>query len=201
MDELKKYLKSNLLTKLSRDKFSLEIFKIIFPEFKNIKIFSNPNKFAQIKIKEVDFIFLLSLLIIDNGDNLDYFIYKFNISKKDQKRLKVIDNFYKGQITSKSFSEKNLNKIFYYQGKQSVIDIVSYKLFYSKKVDQNLLNLIDQFKSRVLPVMPINAKFLIEKYEITEGKDLGIKLKNIEKEWVDNNFKLTEGQINKIVNH
>ena len=80
MDELKKYLKSNLLTKLSRDKFSLEIFKIIFPEFKNIKIFSNPNKFAQIKIKEVDFIFLLSLLIIDNGDNLDYFIYKFNIS-------------------------------------------------------------------------------------------------------------------------
>ena len=201
MDELKKYLKSNLLTKLSRDKFSLEIFKIIFPELKNIKIFSNPNKFAQIKIKEVDFIFLLSLLIIDNGDNLDYFIYKFNISKKDQKRLKVIDNFYKGQITSKSFSEKNLNKIFYYQGKQSVIDIVSYKLFYSKKVDQNLLNLIDQFKSRVLPVMPINAKFLIEKYEITEGKDLGIKLKNIEKEWVDNNFKLTEGQINKIVNH
>ena len=78
---------------------------------------------------------------------------------------------------------------------------MSYKLFYSKKVDQNLLNLIDQFKSRVLPVMPINAKFLIEKYEITEGKDLGIKLKNIEKEWVDNNFKLTEGQINKIVNH
>ena len=200
IDELKKYFKSNLLTKLSRDKFSLEIFEIIFPQIKNIKIFSNPNKFAQTKIQEVDFIFLLSLLIIDKTDNLDYFIYKFNISKKDQKRLKSIDNFYKDKITSKSFSEKNLNKIFYYQGKQSAIDIISYKLFCSKKIDQNLLNLIDQFKSKVPPTMPINAKVLIEKYKLSEGKNLGIKLKNMEEEWVDNNFELTEKQINKIVN-
>ena len=200
IDELKKYFKSNLLTKLSRDKFSLEIFEIIFPQIKNIKIFSNPNKFAQTKIQEVDFIFLLSLLIIDKTDNLDYFIYKFNISKKDQKRLKSIDNFYRDKITSKSFSEKNLNKIFYYQGKQSAIDIISYKLFCSKKIDQNLLNLIDQFKSKVPPTMPINAKVLIEKYKLSEGKNLGIKLKNMEEEWVDNNFELTEKQINKIVN-
>tara|TARA_A100000164_G_C21912407_1_gene776335 strand:+ start:32 stop:1306 length:1275 start_codon:yes stop_codon:yes gene_type:complete len=200
IDELKKYFKSNLLTKLSKDKFSLEVFGIIFPQIKNIKVFSNPNKFAQTKIQEVDFIFLLSLLIIDKTDNLDYFIYKFNISKKDQKRLKSIDNFYKDKITSKSFSEKNLNKIFYYQGKQSAIDIISYKLFCSKKIDQNLLNLIDQFKSKVPPTMPINAKVLMEKYKLSEGKNLGIKLKNMEEEWIDNDFELTEKQINKIVN-
>ena len=33
-----------------------------------------------------DFIFLISLLIIDQTDNADYFLYKFNISKKDQKK-------------------------------------------------------------------------------------------------------------------
>ena len=37
-------------------------------------------------LDKVDFIFLLSLMIIDGTDNVDYFIYKFNISKKDQKR-------------------------------------------------------------------------------------------------------------------
>jgi poly(A) polymerase len=35
---------------------------------------------------------------------------------------------------------------------------------------------------------------------MTEGKNLGIKLKNIEEEWVNNNFKLSEKQIDKIVN-
>ena len=112
LDELKKYVKSNVMTKLSKDKFSLQLFEIIFPQIKNIKIFSNPNIFAQKKIIEADFIFLLSVLIIDGTDNADYFIYKFNLSKKDQNRLKIIDNFYKDKVTAKSFLESNLNKIF-----------------------------------------------------------------------------------------
>ena len=199
LDELKKYMKSNILTKLSKDKFSIELFEIIFSQVKNIKIFSTPNRFAQIKIQEADFIFLLSVLIVDGTDNADYFIYKFNISKKDQKRLKVIDNFYKEKITTKSFSEKNLNKIFYYKGKQSILDILSYKLFNSKKIDKKFLDFIDQFRSKVLPTMPIGAKDLMEKYEIPEGKNLGNKLKIIEEEWVNNNFQLTEKQINKII--
>ena len=41
---------------------------------------------------------LLSLLIIDQTDNADYFLYKFNISKKDQKRIKLLMNFYKEKI-------------------------------------------------------------------------------------------------------
>ena len=200
LDELKKFFKSNILTKLSKDKFSLELFEIIFPQFKNFKLFSNPNSFAKTKIEESDFIFLLSVLIIDKTDNADYFIYKFNISKKDQKRLKIIDDFYKDKITSKSFLENNLNKIFYYKGKEAVIDILSFKIFTSRKIDQNILKIIKQFQSKDLPTMPVGAKFLMEKYQIQEGKSLGAKLKNIEEEWVDNNFKLSEKQIDKIIN-
>ena len=37
LDELKKFFKSNILTKLSKDKFSLELFEIMFPQFKNFK--------------------------------------------------------------------------------------------------------------------------------------------------------------------
>ena len=199
LDELKKFIKSNLLTKLSKDKFSIELFEIIFPQIKNIKIFSKPNDFAKSKIKESDFIFLLSILIIDQSDNSDYFFYKFNISKNDQKRIKIIDEFYNEKITNKSFSEKNLNKIFFYFGKQAVIDILSYRLFISQKVEIKLVNLIDHFKSKILPSIPISAEILMKKYNIPAGKNLGDKLKALEEEWVKNDFKLSDKQIDKII--
>tara|TARA_B100000780_G_scaffold230743_1_gene170490 strand:+ start:42 stop:1316 length:1275 start_codon:yes stop_codon:yes gene_type:complete len=200
LDELKKYVKSHILTKLSKDKFSAELFEVIFPQIKKIKLFSNPNSFAKTKLKEANFIFLLSLFIIDGSDNTDYFIYKFNISKKDQRRLKIIDRFYKEKITSKSFSEKNLNKFFYYNGKEAVIDILSYRLFFLKKVDKKLFNFIDLFKSKILPTMPVGAKTLMEKYNIPEGENLGNKLRMIEEEWANNNFQLSTKQINRIIN-
>ena len=152
-------------------------------------------------LKEADFVFLLSILLIDRTDNLDYFLYKFNLSKKVQKRLKNINDFYKDSITSKSLSEKKLNKLFYYKGKEFVIDILSYKIFTSKKIDNRLLDLIDKFKAKILPSMPIGAKVLIEKYDIPQGKNLGTKLKIIEEEWVNNDFQLTDKQINKILDH
>ena len=67
--------------------------------------------------------------------------------------------------------------------------------------DKKLLNLIDQFNSKILPAMPVVAKDLIEKYHIPESKDLGSKLKLIEEKWVNNNFQLSSKQIDEIVNH
>ena len=125
---------------------------------------------------------------------------KFNISKKEQKRLKVINNFYSKKITIKSFSENNLNKIFYFYGKQAVIDILSYRLFITKKIDKKLYDYIEIFKYKVLPTIPISAKVLMSKYNIPEGKTLGNKIKMLEEEWVNNNFNLSEKQIDKIIN-
>ena len=48
--------------------------------------------------------------------------------------------------------------------------------------------------------MPFGAKFIMEKYQIQEGKSLGNKIKNIEEEWVNNDFNLSEKQIDKIIN-
>ena len=199
-DELKKYIKSNIFTKLAKDKFANELFKIIFPQIKRIKYFSNPNMFAKMKLLEADFIFLLSILIIDGSDNADFFMYKFNFSKKEKKRLKIIDEFFKDKITTKSFTENRLNRIFYFSGKQAVLDVIGYKLFSSNKVDKDLMNLLDKFKNKDFPTMPVGAKILIDKYGISEGKNLGKKLKIIEEEWVNNNFQISENRIEKIIN-
>ena len=95
LDEFKKLTKSNSFIKLFKDKFSLELIEIIFPQLKNLERFKKLNVYAHDNLLKIDFIFLLSLMIVDETDNTEYFLYKFNISKKNQKRLRLIDLFYK----------------------------------------------------------------------------------------------------------
>ena len=199
LDEFKKLIKSNSFIKLFEDKVSLELIEIIFPQLKNLERFKKLNYYANNNLSKIDLIFLLSLMIVDGTDNTDYFLYKFNISKKDQKRLKFIDIFYKEKISIKNFTEKNLNKIFYFNGKQAVIDIINFKLFTSSKVEKKLVKLIEGYKDKEIPTMPIGADILINKYNIPEGKMLGYKLEMIKEFWVDNNFQISGKQIEKII--
>ncbi len=200
LDELKKIVKLETLEKLVKDKSSLDLTLMIFPELKNINIFSKLNLNLRNLLEEVDFVFLLSLMIIDGSDNADYFLYKFNISKKDQKRIKIIDNFYKEKVSKKILSENNLNKIFYYEGKQAVNDILNFHIIKSKKLDRSLAELNKKYQKKIIPKMPIAADLLINKYQISKGKKLGSKLKMIEEQWVNNNFKISDQQVENIVN-
>ena len=199
LDELKKIIKINTLKKLSKDKISLDLILSIFPELKNIKIFFKLNSINKSLIKEKDFIFLLSLMIIDESDNADYFLYRFNLSKKDQKRIKIIDNFFKEKVNSKTFTEKNLNKFFYYYGKEATIDVLNFKVIKSNKVDNYFRELIKHYENFMPPVMPVNADLLIKKYNISKGRQLGEKLKIIEETWVENNFQISDYQIERII--
>ena len=199
LDEFHKLLKSNGFLKLTKDKDSLEIINLIFPQFKNIILFSRLNSFAIKNIFNVDLIFLISLMIIDGTDNVNYFIYKFNISKKDQKRLLLLNKFYSKKVNNKFFTEKNLNKIFYFSGREALMDIIYFKIFKSRKVDVELIKLIDNFRDKQIPVMPFKADLLIKKYNIPKGKELGTKLKALEEVWSNNNFQISDQEVQKII--
>ena len=138
-------------------------------------------------------------MIIDGTDNADYFLFKFNLSKKNQKRIKIINEFYREKINIKSFSENNMNKILYYSGKQAVVDIINFRIISLKKIDEKLLKLRKQYESKIIPKISIGADTLMSKYKIPEGKQLGKKLKMIEEEWVKNNFKISDQQVDYIV--
>ena len=200
INELKKITKIDTLESLLKDESSLKLILMIFPELKNIKVFLKLNQNNKDIIKEKDFIFLLSLMIIDATDNVDYFLYRFNFSKKDQKRIKIIDNFYKEKITSKTFTIKNMNRVFYYNGKEAILDILGHRLVKSNKSEDSLKKLINHYENLKTPIMPISADLLMNKYEISEGKKLGEKLKTIEEEWVKNNFQISEKQVENIIN-
>jgi len=92
-----------------------------------------------------------------------------------------------------------LNKIIYFNGRQAVTDIISFRLFISKKLEKKLVKLIDYYNKKNLPILPVGANILMSKYNIPEGKVLGNKLKMIEEIWVQNGFQISDKQVQKIV--
>ena len=195
LDEFKKLSKSEGFLKLPKDKFCLEIINLIFPQFKNINIFKKLNNFAKESIFNLDFTFLIALMTVDDTDNVNYFLYKFNISKKNQKRILFLKEFNSLKIT-----HKNLNKILYFNGKEAVMDIIYFNIFKSKKVDNKIITMIQTFKEKKIPLLPLSATTLMTKYNIPEGKELGDKLKKIEEIWVNNDFEIDEKKLKKIIN-
>ena len=199
LDEFKKLFYSHGFVKLTKDIFCSEIIKLIFPQFKNINIFKKLNNFAKENINNLDFVFLISLMIVDSSDNADYFIYKFSLSKKDQKRILFLNNFFSTTVSNKMFSINNLRKILYFNGKQAVLDLLYFQVFRSKKIDKKLVNFIELFKDEEKPLLPLKATTLITKYNIPEGKELGVKLKKVEMKWINNNFKISDEEIQQII--
>jgi len=201
LDEFKKIFISQSLYQLCLNRDSFELLQLIFPQFKNLEKIKRLNPLAKEKLKDIDFIFLLGLLTIDETDNLDYFLFKYNISKKDQKRLINIKNFF---YSKKDFFKMNLQslwKYYYLYGQQSLNDILNFKIFISKKNDKKFIDLIHYFKNKKAPVFPIKADDLMKKFNFTEGKKLGENLKILEDYWINNNFKINEKDIKKIVKY
>tara|TARA_B100001121_G_scaffold261690_1_gene241726 strand:- start:13025 stop:14299 length:1275 start_codon:yes stop_codon:yes gene_type:complete len=199
LDELIKIIDFDSLEKISKNKISLDLFLTIFPELKNLKSVSKIHLNKKDIVWKKDSIFLLSLLIIDETDNADYFLYKYNLSKKNKKRIKLIDNFYKNKKRSKLISDKDINKVFYFHGRQAVIDILNFEMLRSKKTDKKIIETIKNFENRSIPIMPIGADVLMTKYKIPEGKQLGVKLKMIEDEWIKNDFKISDQEVDSIL--
>ena len=110
-----------------------------------------------------------------------------------------MNTFYKKNVDLKYFNEKNLNQIFYFDGLIHLVDIIQFKIFKSQKVDKKLVKLIEIYRDKKLPIMPFGADFLIKKFNLVPGKNLGKKLKHIEAAWVKNNFSISEDQINSII--
>ena len=199
LDELKKLFLSKGFLKISKDKFCQEVITLIFPQLVNLDIFKNINNHSKKIIEEQDFIFFISLMIIDGTDNSEYFIYKYNISNENKKRIRFLSNIYSKSFDKNIFKEKNLWEIFYYNGRDYLIDLLNFEMCRNKKINKNLINLIKFFKEQDIPKFPITAKILIEKFNYKEGKELGDKLKEIEEFWIGNSFKISDQELNKLI--
>ena len=195
IDELNKLVISNRFFEISEDKVCEEIILLIFPQLKNIDILKKLKKNYKNEILKKDFIFFLSLLIIDETDNSEFFLYKYNMSNEAKKRINFLKDIYDKSNDKDTFSKNNLQKIFYFQGKSYLLDVIDFQLFRSNKKNNKLVELKKYFEKLEKPNFPIKAKIVMEKYNLKEGKELGQKLKYLENLWVENSFNISEKEV------
>jgi len=198
LDELKKLFLSKNFVNLSKDEFCTEVISLIFPELKNLNILKKLNKYSLSIIKKKDFTFLLSLFIIDETDNSDYFLYKFNVSNETKKRINYLKEIYLKSLDKKFFSKKELQKILYFFDKSYLMDVIDFQLFKSNKNLKKIIELKKYFEKLEKPIFPVKTKSIMQKYSVKEGKELGQKLKHLENLWVENSFKITDKDVEKV---
>ena len=197
LDELKKLVISEGFKKINNDDFCKEILLLIFPQIKNLDKLKKLNKFSKTRKFKNDFIFILSLLIIDETDNSDYFLYKYKLSNEEKKRICFFKEAYDKSDEENFFSKKTLQKVFYFKGKSDLLDLIDFHLFKSNKKLKKLIELRSYFEKLEKPLFPIKAKTVMEKYNFKEGKELGQRLKYLEKLWVENNFEISDKDVDK----
>ena len=195
IDELNKLITSSGFINICEDDFCKEIVSLTFPQIKNIDILKKIKKNFKGDIIKKDFIFLLSLLIIDDTDNSEFFLYKFNMSNDAKAKINFLKEMYDKFENKDFFSKKNLKKIFYFQGKSYLLNLIDFQLFRSDKRNNKLIEVKKYFEKLERPKFPIKAKIIMEKYNMKESKELGEKLKYLENLWVENNFNISEKEV------
>jgi hypothetical protein len=58
--------------------------------------------------------------------------------------------------------------------------------------------LIDKIEKIRIPKFPFDGKYLMNK-GLNEGKSIGIMLEKLEKNWIENNYSLSDKKINEII--
>ena len=189
--DLKNFLKINQSSNLK------EIFLMIFPEFLYL---SRLERLKQIYNKsDLTGDILLGILLIDDKDNHEYFLHKYNVSNKLRETLQKFSINLKKIKNDKNFFEKDLIKNIYLNGKNQLIalNLISYSMNLKIKLNTYSENFRKILKTKV-PLFPINGEFLKQK-GMKEGQSLGNVLKSLEKEWVNNNFKISNEKIEEII--
>ena len=192
LDELKKILVLKNLYNLFSNGTSKEIFLNIFPQFKyseRIKKINNLHK----KLRDMyDNDLILSLLVVDETDNYEYFCHKYKTSNNIKNRFKNIFHNFEKLKDKKFYFEKNIKKMVYLSNKDFVKDLLLFSIGINNKIEpidiEKIINYVNNCK---IPKFPISGDYLKE-HGYESGKLLGKKLKFLEEKWIENNFIIDE---------
>ena len=197
LEELYKILGLKNFMNLNESSYLKEIFSLLFPEFANLKRLDRLKKI--ITHSEISFKLLLAVLLIDNNNNHEYFFHKYNVSNDIQDELNLLARNLKLLKNNKDFFVKDLEKNIYLNDKNHLINLNI--LNFASNPKYSFKNYSETF-SKILKSKTyqfhIDGEYLKEK-GMREGALLGKVLSKIEEEWIDNNFKISNDRIQKII--
>ena len=209
LDGIKKISKERILTELikilglknflniNQSSNLVEIFSMIFPELLYLDRLERLKKVYHYSEANVDI--LLGVMLIDEKNNHEYFIHKYNASNKTKETLEKFNRNLIKLEKDKEFFEKDLIKNVYLNGKDHLIALNL--INFSKNSKEKLSNFSKVLKKILkikIPIFPIDGEFL-KKKGMQEGFSLGNVLKTLEKEWINNDFKISKERIEEII--
>ena len=197
LSELFKILSTKSFVKMNNNKQLKEIFTLIFAEFKYLE---RLNKLVNTSNKSnFDKKTLLAIMLIDEKNNHEYFSHKYNVSNELKETLDLIAQNFLIIQKNKEFFQKDLKKNTYFFGKTHLMTLNTLHFTSNKKIKiKNYLDVINNIKKIDIPKFSFDGNYLKEK-GMKEGALIGKTLKLIEREWLDNNFKVSDKRVLKII--
>ena len=187
-DELIKILRIENLYNLFSNTESKEIILNIFPQFKYYERLEIFNDLSNKLRCEYDNYLILALIIMDESNDYEYFCHKYKVSNNIKNRLKNIALNFDGLKNKNFYLDSNIRKFIYLSGKNSVADLLLFSVCENnerKILDiEKLIHYVQNYK---IPKFPISGEYLKE-HGYKTGEMLGRKLKELEEEWIKNNF-------------
>ncbi len=195
--ELYKILDLNNFINLNENTELKEIFSLIFPEFKNLNRLKRLIKICD--NFQVNRNLLLAILLIDDDDTHEYFSHKYNISNDIKESLNSFAKNFKLIRENKDFFNKDLEKNIYLNDKDHLINlnILHYVINPKLKYQDFSENLKKILKSKTHK-LTIDGRYLI-KNGMKQGSAVGKVLKEIEVEWLKNNFQISKDRVKEII--
>ena len=200
LDEFSKILNLKNFYELFNNEFSCSVILTIFPQLKHYDRFRAIQNIPNKIINRLNVPLILSILLIDNSDNCEFFLFKFKFSNRDKKKILFLLNKFKKINVKELLDEKKLVKLAYLGNAAEIIDLLVFLTFVSKEIDVNTVEKRISFLDKLrLPVFPITADYLKLKYNFSESKELGFALKKLEQSWIDNDFIIDKNDIKTIL--
>jgi len=172
--------------------YNKNYFKKIIKQVYKLKFFERLNRVQILNKKlgfDLNYLQLLSILLVGNDKKNIFFSRKFRLSNKDRDYL----NFIYGQfklLKKEQYSYQTIRRQIYFYKKDLTLDFLNFIFCLKKEISLKTFIKYRLFiKKFKVPKFPISGNFLIKK-GFKQGKKLGKKLEFLKVSWIKNNFKL-----------